>query len=747
VVRRAIAEGVLGNVRPAAEAGVIRLHEHQLRAVAHARYALREYGGVLLADSAGLGKTYVALAVSRDYRRVTVVGPAVLRTAWRESAARTEATIRYVTTESLSRTATAGPATDLVIVDEAHHFRNPRTRRYTRLAQLTANAHVLLLTATPIHNRREDLAALLALFLGTSLAQTPEMLARTVIRREHGDVPLAIPRLSRMRRIVIPGSAAVVRTIQALPPPLCPRDGGDAASLVRLGLLHLWTSSDAALTSGIRRRLTAGAAMRAALVIGRIPARRELRSWLAADNALQLGFTDLLVEQVTPCGPAELAALDAHLAALRDLLSTVRAAGNRDAQRALQLKRLLSKHGEDRVLAFSSYAATVHALFAALACNAGVGAATARGGWIASGRVKREEVLRMFSSPAHRRERICLLLATDMLSEGLNLQTASVIVHLDLPWTPARLEQRVGRVRRQGSASSVVRSYAFVQPAAIERLVGKEQLISSKNRWATEMIGTPAYDGAVSLTAPSAPRAAEEMRQVLGEWLGHARPPANVTATLVAAVIAESCGFIALLRRGDGAAVIAGLARPRLCDPSCEARGGSQQSVCAQVLTASTDPAVVCEALAAAGGGDAAVERRSYLAARRAIARYIADDDIRRTAGTAATPIRELRAVLQRLDIAVAGAPLHMRPGLAARVSGIRKALSGRLSRGLEIAIADLAHTLSDHEEFICALEALLADPRAPHAVSDQLLVAVLLLKACAQRTASANPISCARRS
>ena len=47
-----------------------------------------------------------------------------------------------------------------------------------------------------------------------------------------------------------------------------------------------------------------------------------------------------------------------------------------------------------------------------------------------------------------------LLIATDLLSEGLNLQDASVVVHLDLPWTAARLTQRIGRVWRVGAGGA-----------------------------------------------------------------------------------------------------------------------------------------------------------------------------------------------------------------------------------------------------------------------------------------------------
>src|SRR5207245_1888350 len=69
----------------------------------------------------------------------------------------------------------------------------------------------------------------------------------------------------------------------------------------------------------------------------------------------------------------------------------------------------------------------------------------------------RGEVLRAFApraqgapSPAPALE-TDILIATDLLSEGLNLQDAVRVIHYDLPWSPARLTQRVGRIDRAGS--------------------------------------------------------------------------------------------------------------------------------------------------------------------------------------------------------------------------------------------------------------------------------------------------------
>ena len=51
---------------------------------------------------------------------------------------------------------------------------------------------------------------------------------------------------------------------------------------------------------------------------------------------------------------------------------------------------------------------------------------------------------------------IRLMIATDAASEGLNLQTLGTLINVDLPWNPARLEQRLGRIKRYGQARKQV---------------------------------------------------------------------------------------------------------------------------------------------------------------------------------------------------------------------------------------------------------------------------------------------------
>src|SRR4029079_8568604 len=132
----------------------------------------------------------------------------------------------------------------------------------------------------------------------------------------------------------------------------------------------------------------------------------------------------------------------------------------------------------ERVVAFSEYADTVVALYRLLSRDQRVAMLTHGGGRVAGGAVARRELLSRFGPFAaraqHERDRIDVLITTDVLSEGVDLQAASVVVHLDLAWNPARLEQRVGRLRRLGAALDRVAVYVMLPPAPAERLLEAE---------------------------------------------------------------------------------------------------------------------------------------------------------------------------------------------------------------------------------------------------------------------------------
>ncbi|HKH83710.1 MAG TPA: C-terminal helicase domain-containing protein, partial [Gemmatimonadales bacterium] len=74
------------------------------------------------------------------------------------------------------------------------------------------------------------------------------------------------------------------------------------------------------------------------------------------------------------------------------------------------------------------------------------------------------------------------LLVSDVAAEGLDLQRAARVIHYDLPWTPARLEQREGRSVRLGSRHREVQVVRFGPPAGLERALRLEATLDRKSR-------------------------------------------------------------------------------------------------------------------------------------------------------------------------------------------------------------------------------------------------------------------------
>ena len=83
--------------------------------------------------------------------------------------------------------------------------------------------------------------------------------------------------------------------------------------------------------------------------------------------------------------------------------------------------------------------------------------------------VKRGEMTRRFQDNVDCR----VFISTDAGSTGLNLQTASIIINLDLPWNPAVLEQRIGRIYRLGQQRNIQVINLVATGTIEERMIGK----------------------------------------------------------------------------------------------------------------------------------------------------------------------------------------------------------------------------------------------------------------------------------
>ncbi|MBX3364026.1 MAG: hypothetical protein KF866_04605 [Phycisphaeraceae bacterium] len=160
----------------------IELAEFQEDSVKRARRILQRYDGVLVADSVGLGKTWIGKRLLEDYayhrrQKAVVVCPASLREMWRRELAASTIAAQVVGMEELGREGfDAAPLADadVVLIDESHNFRNEKANRYLALDDIIQRNRgrgrdgerkkVILLSATPINNDLFDLYAQLKLF-------------------------------------------------------------------------------------------------------------------------------------------------------------------------------------------------------------------------------------------------------------------------------------------------------------------------------------------------------------------------------------------------------------------------------------------------------------------------------------------------------------------------------------------------------------------------------------------------------
>jgi len=442
----------------------IDLLPHQLEP---ALAILRGLGSrALLADEVGLGKTIQAglvcaeLLVRGAIDRVLVLTPAGLRGQWRDELSK-RFSIRATTVDaSMLRTAAATlpvgfnpwltqpiaiasvdyvkrpevlPAVtacpwDLVIVDEAHGVASD-SDRHVAVSMLAARAaYVLLLTATPHSGDRRAFASLCGL---GSLDADPLL----VFRRSRTDVQIGVPR--RVHITAAQPSADERRMHRSL---------ADYTAAVRADRRELHDATWLAL-SVLHKRALSSAWSLAQSIDHRLASLLQ-RGSIDTTAQLLLPLGDPEGERSTddeaPAWPADLSLSDAdrERRLLTELAADARIAARHETKLSI-LRRLLRRVREPAVV-FTEYRDTLLHISRVLdlPCVVLHGGLTAR---------ERTAALAVFASNPR-----TVLLATDAAGEGLNLhQACRLVVNVELPWNPMRLEQRIGRVDRIGQRRTV----------------------------------------------------------------------------------------------------------------------------------------------------------------------------------------------------------------------------------------------------------------------------------------------------
>jgi SNF2 family DNA or RNA helicase len=412
----------------------------------------RMRGRAILADEVGLGKTIEAGLILSELRlrglaeRTLVVTPAGLVEQWRDELERKfSLPTSIVTARSgipdcrgggpvlLVSLATArreplkseltGGGWDLVVADEAHRLRSTNSASGKLIRALTAR-FLLLLTATPVENRLQDLYEMISL-VAPGLLGTPAQFRTRFAAAGDATSPRNLDELRVMTRQVMVRhrrSEVALRLPQRLAETvLVPPDNDERALYTEVVERVRVHARDATPARAMALRSVSRLA-------GSTPAA-------AAPTLAKLGWTDLAARAEAITEPAKVRLL-------------VRKLGEYTAK------------GE-KILVFTAFRKTLDTVAAAVRA-AGIDATVYDGGL---SRAEKERVIGAF------RGDVPVLLSTESAGEGRNLQFCHVMINLDLPWNPMQIEQRLGRLHRVGQTHDVLLTNLVSKGSIEERIL------------------------------------------------------------------------------------------------------------------------------------------------------------------------------------------------------------------------------------------------------------------------------------
>lgn len=180
----------------------------------------------------------------------------------------------------------------------------------------------------------------------------------------------------------------------------------------------------------------------------------------------------------------------------KSILTVLKSCGQwdpaRDAKLSALVELLQGDHPNEKVLVFTQFADTVRYLQAQLAAK---GVRSMEG--VTGDAVDPTGVAWRFSPRSNEKtdvvqpsDELRILVATDVLSEGQNLQDCSIIVNYDLPWAIIRLIQRAGRVDRIGQVAEEIQCYSFLPSDGVERIIRLRNRVRARLRENAEIVGT-----------------------------------------------------------------------------------------------------------------------------------------------------------------------------------------------------------------------------------------------------------------
>lgn len=569
-----------------------------------AKRILETHGGVLYADGVGMGKTEIGLQFIREHMRekgqqVLVITPAQLRdNLWQSRLAQENARTDIVSYQQLANDKQLSnndrkilpvdkDAYRLIVIDEAHAYRNSDNTWYTALDKLMSGTQkqLLLLTATPVNNSLWDMHNLFLLFARHDSAFADEPLRIPSIRKFFAQAGANDPGLVSANKLFPLIDALTVRrdrkfimktypnerfqdgtevrfpepilqqqrynldsaypniasdiskaieelTMARYQPSLYLKDTNERQSEAAIAgfmqsmLLKRFESSWHSALKTTRRMIKAIQAILLSIEQYGVVPTGDLVNELVTDSEEGLTLQDELIEETMKIKGQFISAerfddlfiidLNKDLDKLNGIADKLNALQDKPDPKIDALKKIMNSTPSQKVAIFTSFKDTAEYLNQKIENDLSI-----------IGNRSKITVLGADVDPMHRGqavERFCpqaetedattetttkqdevdVLLSTDVLSEGQNLQQAQAVLSYDMPWNPQRVVQRNGRVIRLKSPHETVYLYTLLpRKGELDNLLELEAKLQAKINAANAAIG---MDAPVLQNTPSEER-------------------------------------------------------------------------------------------------------------------------------------------------------------------------------------------------------------------------------------------------
>ena len=518
---------------------------HQIDA---ALFALQSpyLNGVILADEVGLGKTIEAGIVITQYwaerkRQILIIAPSSLRQQWQQELLEkflipSQLLDPKLKDEQLARTTQQGIEVlicsyefalrheaslmrqwDLVICDEAHRLRNfytGRNKAPEAISRIVRGANkTILLTATPLQNRLEELYGLVSVFDPEYFYSLDAFRERYIKNRAAGESDDLVERVAAISKRTLRRDAAkyihftkrMPLTVEFTPSPAEVELYDKVNSYLQRDEVYAFSNSQRHLIALILRKRLGSSTYAVSSTLERIADRlaAEVEGGIRRDSRGGVIFADLAEDELTDeeiesldevssastdfgpgagqqLGSDTLKAMRAEVEELRSYAALARSITVN--QKAVKLNEALDMGFErlkeigapQKAIIFTDSTKTQEYIARSLTeAGRGDGLVLFNGTndspavseiyqeWLEAN--KDGDVITGIPAADRRkalvdyfRERGTIMIATEAAAEGINLQFCSMLVNYDLPWNPQRVEQRIGRVHRFGQKFDVV---------------------------------------------------------------------------------------------------------------------------------------------------------------------------------------------------------------------------------------------------------------------------------------------------